>query len=182
MKRSGPLKTGVILLACLGLLIPGPALRAASPNAGSNYVAHGQATAVIDVALGDEGTLHGQVVDAQGKPLGRMAVSIQQFDREVAAAVTDDSGRFRIIGLRGGTYRIAAGETAAVYRLWAANTAPPAAGDAALVVLGGPQVVRGNRALQLLRNPWFIAGVVAVAIAVPVAIHNANDDDDGPRS
>jgi hypothetical protein len=182
MKRTGLLKTGMILLACLGLLIPGPVLRAAGPDAGSNHVAHGRTRAVIDVALQDGGTLHGQVVDVQGKPLSRITVSIQQFEREMAAAVTDPSGCFRVAGLRGGTYRIVAGEATGMYRLWAANTAPPAASDAALVVPGDQQVVRGNRCLQLLRNPWVVAGLVAVAIAVPIAIHNYDKDDDGPCS
>jgi len=184
MKRMGLLKSGTILLACLGLLIPGPMLQASTTDAGSQDRADGRAPAVVDVALSDGGTLHGQVVDPQGNPLSRTAVSIQQFDREVANTVTDPSGRFRATGLSGGTYRIVAGQATGTFRLWAPNTAPPSARPAALVVPGNQQLVRGNecnRCLQLLRNPWVIAGIVAVAIAVPVAIYNA-DDDDGPHS
>jgi hypothetical protein len=34
-----------------------------------------------------------------------------------------------------------------------------------------------------LANPWVIGGIVAVAVAVPVALHNANrDEDEGPMS
>ncbi|HUT91375.1 MAG TPA: carboxypeptidase-like regulatory domain-containing protein [Thermoguttaceae bacterium] len=181
MKRMGLLKSGTILLACLGLLIPGPMLQAATTDTGPQHLADGRVPAVVDVALSDGGTLHGQVVDPQGNPLSRTAVSIQQFDREVATTVTDPSGRFRAAGLRGGMYRIVAGQATGTYRLWAPNTAPASARPAALLIPSGAEVVRGNRGLRLLRNPWVIAGIVAVAIAVPVAIHNA-DDDDGPHS
>ena len=180
MKRMGLLKSGTILLACLGLLVPGPMLQASTTDAGPQHPADGRVPAVVDVALSDGGTLHGQVVDPQGNPLSRTAVSIQQFDREVATTVTDPSGRFRAAGLRGGMYRIVAGQAMGTYRLWAPNTAPASARPAALLIPNGVEVVRGQ-ALQLLRNPWVIAGIVAVAVAVPVAIHNA-DADDGPRS
>jgi hypothetical protein len=79
-------------------------------------------------------------------------------------------------------YQVVADGAVATYRLWAPNTAPAVARPAALIVPGDEQLVRGNRALQWLRNPWVIAGIVAVAIAVPVAIHAADDDDDKSKS
>ena len=178
MKRAGMLRTGMIALACVGMLIPGPALRAAAP---SQAAGKGSTPAVLDVALQSGGTLQGQIVDAQGKPLSRTAVSIRQSDREVAATLTDESGRFRASGLRGGMCQVVAGGAVGTYRLWAPKTAPAAARPAALIVVDGQPLVRGNRAMQWLRNPWVIAGIVAVAIAVPVAIHAA-DDDDKPKS
>lgn len=185
MKRMGLWKSGTILLACLGLLVPGPMLQASTTDAGSQDQADGRTPAVVDVALSDGGTLHGQVVDAQGNPLSRTAVSIQQFDREVANTMTDPSGRFRATGLSGGTYRIVAGQATGTFRLWAPNTAPPSARPAALLVPGNEPLVRGkgcNPCMQFFRNPWVIAGIVAVAIAVPVAIYNADRDDGRPRS
>jgi len=184
MKRAGLWKHGIILLACLGLLIPGPMLQAATGDAGPRDRAERAQPAVVDVALSAGGTLQGQVIDPQGNPMGRTAVSIQQADREVAGTVTDPSGRFRATGLSGGTYRIVAGQATGTFRLWAPNTAPPSARPAALVLPLHQALVRGEGCypyLQCLRNPWVIAGLVAVAIAVPVAIYNA-DDDDGPRS
>jgi hypothetical protein len=165
------------------MLIPPPLLQAAAVDTALQPQASGQASAVIDVALLDGGTLHGQVFDAQGKPLARAAVSIQQLDREIQAAVTDAWGAFRVTGLRGGMYRIVAGDASGTYRLWAPNTAPPSARRGALVVAGDPEVMlaqcephrRGP--LQFLRNPWVIAGIVAVAIAVPVALNNLDDDE-----
>jgi len=184
MKRLGLWKRGIILVACLGLLIPGPMLQASTPDAGSADRPDGAQAAVVDVALSAGGTLHGQVVDLQGNPLGRTAVLIQQSDREVARTVSDPLGRFRATGLSGGTYRIVAGQATGTFRLWAPNTAPPSARPAALVLPCNQALVRGkecNPCMQFLRNPWVIAGIVAVAIAVPVAIYNA-DDDDGPHS
>jgi hypothetical protein len=68
-----------------------------------------------------------------------------------------------------------------VYRLWAEQTAPPAANDGVLVV-HGDDAVRGNSCnpcggglLGVLANPWVLAAIVAAAIAIPLAL---DDDDD----
>ena len=179
MKRMGVLKAGAIVLACLGMLVPTAALEpAAAASVDSKHATNDQVPAVIDVTLHDGGTLRGQVVDAQGKPLAGSPLSIRQIDREVARVVSDQSGYFQATGLRGGMYQILAGEAAGVYRLWAPRTAPPSAQPGALVVVAGKQVLgQGHRVLCWLRNPWVIAGIVAAAIAIPVAIHNAE-----PRS
>ena len=173
MKRKGWFSNGLALLACLGMLFSGPMLQAASPQAGPSRVA-----AVPDVALDAGGTLHGQVVDAQGNPVGKTAVAVRHGRREVARAVSDESGRFRLGGLHGGLYEIAVGQRATVCRLWVPNTAPPSAKPAALVVLGDEQVLGQcspqtcNRLKCWLANPLVIAGIVAVAVGIPVAIHN----------
>lgn len=173
MKFVGVLKAGAIALACLGILVPASALEPATAAIDSR-----QTPPVVDVMLDDGGALQGQVVDVQGKPLAQSVLSIRQADREVATAVSDPSGRFRVAGLRGGMYQIVAGEATHVYRLWAPRTAPPSAQPGAFVVVGGQQVLgqshHGQRLLKLLHNPWVIAGIVAAAIAIPVAIHNAD--------
>jgi hypothetical protein len=182
MKWMEFLKVGMVAAACLGMLIPPPALYAADATAVERNVAAHRAT-VADVALADGGTLHGQVVDAQGGPISGQAVSLWQGDRELAGTTTDSSGRFQLANLRGGTYRIAVGETSAFYRLWVANTAPPSARPAALVVVDGQQVLGQGQRGPLgywLTNPWVIAGLVAAAIAIPVAIHNDQVDRNPP--
>lgn len=63
-----------------------------------------------------------------------------------------------------------------MFRLWAANTAPAAARDSALLVVGDEQVLGQGGMKYWLANPWVVAGIVAVAVAVPVAIHNRNQD------
>ena len=177
MKRMEFVKVGMVVAACFGMLVPPSALYAANETAAGSQVAAPRA----DVALADGGTLHGQAVDAQGSPISGKAVSLWQGDRQLARAVTDSSGRFRLNGLRGGTYRIVVGQTSGFYRLWVANTAPPSAKPAALVVVDGRQVLGQRGPLgHWLTNPWVIAGLVAAAIAIPVAIHNNQVDRNPP--
>ena len=184
MKRKGWLTTGMALLACVGMLISGPVVQAATAEAGPNRLAGGWSTAVPDVALGAGGTLQGQVVDVQGQPLGRIAVALRHRDREVARTISDESGRFRLTGLRGGVYGICVGQTAMVFRLWVSNTAPPSARPAALLVAGDQQMLGQccpqacNSLKWWLSNPLVIAGIIGVSVAIPVAIHNAKKDDD----
>ncbi len=160
-------------LAAIGFLIPQPLLAAAPPSA----------VPVVDVALREGGLLLGQVVDEQGVGLGNVPVSLRSQDRELAAGKTNQDGTFGFKGLRGGVYQIVADQGQGVYRVWTVGTAPPAAQDGALVVSGNP-VVRGQECRSgfaaFITNPLVIAGVVATAIAVPVAIHNSNKTPESP--
>lgn len=162
-------------LACLGLLVPAPLLHAASHESEQQP----PEASTVDVALGAGGVLRGQVVNGQGVPLGNTPLSLRQIQGETATTATDSSGRFELAGLRGGTCQIVAGGSAAVCRLWSPNTAPPSAKPALLIVADSPQVLgrRGPVANWVTSHPWIVAGVVATAIAVPVAIHNLNNDD-----
>ena len=102
----------------------------------------------------------------------------------------DANGVFAAQGLRGGQYQIITPEGHKLYRFWAADTAPPSAADSAVVVTGN-EVVRGQwappagptsyggRWLDWVRShPYITAGIVAAAIATPIAIA-ASDDDGG---
>ncbi len=72
---------------------------------------------------------------------------------------------------------MSAGQGVGIYRLWAPETAPPAAGKSALIV-SDATAVRGQatRLGQFLANPLVIAGIVATAVAVPVAVHEYRKD------
>lgn len=161
-------------LACLSMLVQ-PAL-AASPV---------PASGVADIALGEGGLLTGRVVNAQGAPIVDTAVSLQQAGEEVAATVTNEEGVFAVRGLRGGLYQVVSDGGVVTYRLWAPNTAPPAANQAALVVTGqeilagqyGPHQSGGGGLMGWVReHPLLVAAGIATAIAVPIAV--ADDDDD----
>ena len=108
-----------------------------------------------------------------------LAVALRSGDQELGAAKTDQAGRFAFSGLRGGVYQLATAESQGVVRVWAPRTAPPYAQQGVMLV-SGESVVRG----QAFRNigsfashPWVMAGIIATAVAVPIAIHNANRDD-----
>ena len=158
-------------LACWAMIIPSSAI-AVEPT--SHHA---------DVALRPGGVLVGQVVDQQGAVKPDTVVSVQYSDYVVVRTTTDAHGVFAAQGLRGGQYQLVTEDGISVCRLWAPDTAPPAARPAALVVTGN-NVVRGqwgggpmHQWIDWVKaHPYITAGVVATAIAIPLAI--ADDDDD----
>jgi len=161
----------MVSLAAIGFLLPQP-LFAAGPA---------PASPVTDVALRDGGLLVGQVVDEQGAAMAGVPVSLRYKDRELTTGKTSKDGTFGFKGLRGGVYQIAAAKGQGVFRVWTVGTAPPAAQEGALVV-GSDDVVRGQECRgggfrAFITNPLVIAGVVATAVAVPVAIHNSKHNE-----
>jgi hypothetical protein len=161
-------------VACFGLALP-PSVLAAAPAVGPT-----------DVALRTGGVLVGHVVDQQGVAKAGTAVSIRFAEHEVVRTTTDQNGVFAAQGLRGGQYQLTTEEGVTTCRLWAADTAPPAAKPAALIVSGN-NAVRGQWSGGPMTSwigwvkahPYITAGVVAGAIAVPLAFA---DDDDPPGS
>lgn len=182
MKPTRLGKALLVVCATLGTCFP-QALLAAQPLPASN---------VTDVSLRDGGVLLGQVVDGTGKPQANAAVSLQSGQQKLGASKTDAGGYFAFSGLRGGVYQVAAANGQGSYRVWAAGSAPPTAQPGALVVAGQtpnplagqqPDVVRAQGRLGFwLSNPWVVAGLVATAVAVPVAIVAADRHHDQPVS
>jgi hypothetical protein len=147
---------------------------------------------VIDVELRSGGMLVGQVLDAAAQPSPGTDVSILSDSEAIASTRTDESGRFAVAGLRGGVHQVHAGDAARVCRLWTPGTAPPKSTSTVQIVTG-EDVVRGQwgpppgngflkKAKVWATNPFVVGGIVAAAVAIPVALHNADDDDDGPNS
>jgi len=128
--------------------------------------------AIADVAMADGGILHGQVVDLQGSGAAGVPVGVKTQNKPLVRTVSGPEGRFEVKDLRGGVYQVAAGDGQGVYRLWAAKAAPPSAQKNAIVYTQNA-APRGY-AKMLLTNPIVVAGVVATAIAVPVALANSN--------
>jgi hypothetical protein len=132
-----------------------------------------------DVALRPGGVLVGQVVDQQGVAQANAPISIQYGNYEVVRTTTDKNGVFAAKGLRGGEYRLLTSQGGTSCRLWAADTAPPAAKPAALIV-AGQNVVRGMPGSGMIgwvkAHPYITAAAVGTAIAVPLAL--ADDDAD----
>ena len=178
-------------LAAAGLCFPVQAFAAGNDARPADQAA-AQTWRVIDVELRSGGVLVGHVRDAAAEPFADADVSILSGGNAVAATRTDENGLFAVSGLRGGVHQVHADNAAQVCRLWAPGTAPPQSPSAVQIVTGD-DVVRaqwgpppGNHFLKKAKvwatNPFVIGGIVAAAIAIPVALHNADDDDDGPNS
>jgi hypothetical protein len=171
MKLTATLKGLAVGLAVLGFCLPEPLLAAGQADAAS----------VVDVELqeGAQGNvLVGQVTDPQGSAKANVPVVLYAGQRTLAVGRTDGNGRFAFGRLHGGVYQLITEGGQATYRAWTPGTAPPSARDAALVI-ASDQTVRGQyggRLRNWLANPWVIAGIVATAVAIPVALHNAHKD------
>ena len=171
MKNVAPIRGVFVVLAVCGCCLPQSVWAATAAGR--------RPPTAIDVALAEGGTLIGQVVNPEGAALPDVPVSLWSKDQKVATAKTDATGGFAVRGLRGGVYQVVAGSGRREFRFWKPGTAPPLARQGVLVVAGG-DTVRGNLpgmgALRFwLSDPWIVAGVVATAVAVPVAIYNAKE-------
>lgn len=143
-----------------------------------------------DIVLQDHGVLVGRIVDSKGLAVANSPVSLQTGGKEVARVVSDDMGRFKATGLKGGVYQIASTGQQGVYRLWAPQTAPPAAAKGLSLVSQPVEVVRGQYVAGgnpfsaagqwIAEHPIMTAGAVAAAIAIPIAV--ADDDDPPPAT
>jgi len=159
------------------MMLPGGALCAADQPKDSVRDSV-QTRLVADVALGAQGVLVGHVVDEQGRPLDGATVQIAFGDAVVAQTVADHNGRFAVQGLRGGQHRIVAGKTGQIVRLWAAQSAPPAASNSALIVQG-QTVVRGQfGGLGGLSGIGAVAGIAAGTVGLVTAVDAQNEADD----
>ena len=174
MKPVGILKALASGLACLGMIVPTCSLQADVNVVTPSPQTDPPSPVKIDVVLQHDGLLSGQVVGTGGERLGGAPVSLRSPDGKVANVITDQSGRFYVSRLRNGTYQIVAGPAKGIYgtgvfRIWDPASAPPSARQSATV-----RVVRGQEGscFSCLGNPWVILGIIATAVAIPVAIHN----------
>jgi len=200
MRNNSVLRGVTLWTASLGLLFPPQFLMAAGedvlPPQGSvastaAVPVAGKAVHVRDVELGPNGMLAGQIVNAQGQPVARTTVTLKNQTVRLRT-ISDPRGQFQFSGLTGGNYHLESDQGGQLCRLWKNGTAPPKANQKILLVqqngpvalgqnCGSPvcgSPVRGgaDRAKRLLTHPLVIGGLVAAAIAIPVAIHNADDN------
>lgn len=139
-----------------------------------------------DVELRPGGVLVGQVVSESGIGIAGAKVTLTDGQRP-RQAKTDPMGWFQISSLRGGAYQFQADGQTQLLRLWSPGTAPPVASQGVLVtppsdVFRGQRVLSPNTnqffrvAKQRLADPLVVTGVALTAVAIPVAIHNSDDD------
>ncbi len=160
MRGTKLFRMQVIALVCVGLMMPHTLLGAtAAPKVKIN-----------DVALGNGGALIGQVVDQQGLGVAGAQVVVLQQGLKPVQTVADRTGKFQVVGLKGGPTKVVTAGGHGVYRLWAANTAPPAAKPAALLLSNGP-VVRGQGGHL---GGWLLPALAAGGIIAGVAVATSN--------
>ncbi len=157
---------------CVGLLLPGSLLQAASPP---RRPVRSKSVTISDVELDAGGQILGLVMDTQGVPVRDAKVDLLKDNNLVASGTSDGLGRFRVGPMPGGVYAIRALGRTSFIRAWRLGTAPPAAGNMALVVVGD-DLVRGQMPLEnfFASDAFVITALVAAAIAVPIAIHNSS--------
>jgi hypothetical protein len=160
---------------CLSLLAIGPIVLPRPLRAAETVVQ--TAPLATDVTLDAEGSLWGLVVDTHGQAAPATPVSLSAAGAPRTNIITDNDGRFRIAGLRGGLYHIAAGERAVAFRVWTPAAAPPGARQSAVLVIDRG-TVRGQTPFpDFVRSDAFlITAVVLGAIIIPIAIHNFRND------
>lgn len=162
MRKLGLFRTAVLWFAVGGVCIPQVAMGA--PPAPKP---------VGDVVLRDGKILLGQVVTPEGKPLPGISVALRDRKTELAAGKTNENGYFAFSGLTTGTYQVVGAQTTGTYQVWTKDLAPPTAQPGALIVAGG-ETVRGQypagQYAGMIGRPLIIGGLVAAAIAIPIAV------------
>jgi hypothetical protein len=153
-----------LLWAALLGTISSPAVHATAPS--STAVRN----TIQDVELNRDGQIWGQIVDSQGNPVAGSEVSVKQQGKLVATTRSSTTGHFAIADLRPGLYELSSLEQNVNCRVWAHETAPPAAQNG--IVLG--QMVPGF--FRTPRGIIITSAVVAGAVAA-IVLANADSDD-----
>ena len=165
----------IVALACLGWLLPQQAFCAPDAAKKSARVQ----TPIVDVRTAADGALGGKLVDQSGKAMADQVVELHHAGKAIMQTKTNKQGDFAFPRVRGGVYQIIIDDAGVGCRVWPDDVAPPAAREQLLVVVGAP-VVRGQQPIgAAFSSPLFVGAVLAAAIAIPVAVHNAKDDPSG---
>ena len=138
---------------------------------------------ISDIALNADDTLAGRLVAADGKPLAGRMVALMQGMSTLKTVNTDSQGGFQFGAVPAGNLALRSGDYSQHMRVWTADSAPPIAQTQATLVCGptvrgqfgntiGGFVMPSIHPVQYLRNPATIGGIIGLAIAAPLAIHN----------
>ena len=139
----------------------------------------------VDVALDDDGVLHGQVARRQGSDFAG-TLQVIQSGRVIQTTRVRSDGYFAVALPSGGVYVLQDAERMVVVRAWQPGTAPPSAVASIDWSRDEPgPVMRGQGPagkLSFLRSDQVLAvSVVATAIAIPAVIQG-NEVDGRPGS
>lgn len=176
MKLLSLIRGAAVAMATLGMMIP----NAPAIAAGQVQVKTVDAK-IFDISLSKEGAFKGRVVDHTGSAIEGAEVTIKQDNKEVARTVTDKSGSYSVSNLKGGVYSVASGATEGTYRVWTEQSAPPAAKEQSLLVLG-ENGARGNFGYFDDAGNYVIAGVAIAALTVAIVALVKINQNKSPNS
>ncbi len=131
---------------------------------------------LVDVALDEADHLSGQVLDREGQPIVNSSVDVAQHGQRFARVMTDERGAFEVRLRRGGVYQLLTADGVTGVRVWTRASAPPSCARRVVIVQGDVQRGQSGRFPPAGLSPWVIAGVVAIAVGIPVAIQNHRSD------
>jgi hypothetical protein len=186
-------KSALLVLGAVSIVVPASLVTASDGRAVAKETsvrldgnATGEASVKIhDLSLGVSGDLTGYILDGQGKAVANSRVMIRGKQNSPVETVTDESGRFRVEGLRGGIYQIVHADGVSMFRVWKSGTAPKSAKANALIVTGRRQI-RGQSQVSpfnfvspgtMFAGGAAIAGTTLGIVGVSQA-SDANDDAD----
>ena len=173
------IKSALVALAMVGIVFPQTRILAEQKLSAAPLVKVVAENSVLDVSLGQSGSFNGRTVDHTGAPVKGAKVVLKQGKAEVGQSVTDSEGRFAVQNLKSGVYQVSCGATEGTYRLWAQQSAPPAAKSQGLLVLG-ENGARGQygcccddgSGIWLCTAGVVLAGVAVAALVIAITANN----------
>ena len=181
-------RSAAIAAAIVGLLIPVEVRAAARDRDPVRMEMAPRRAAVADGRLSDRSAVAGNVIDRHGRAVAEIPIVVLRGGQSVGSGTTRPDGTFAVAGLRGGVHQLLVGGHHYPIRLWTAKAAPPAA-ISRVVLVRVSDTVRGQlepgpigrgyeRVKYWLADPLVVAGIITAAVAIPIAVHNANIDRD----
>ena len=161
-------KQQIALLMAVLFVLPAQVFAGASGQAGSR-------PKLRNVELAKGGEIQGRVLDIHGRPVSETVVKISTKSGK-QSVTTDQNGRFRLAGLKGGVCIVQAGDAHYGARLWAPGTAPPKSLKQFSVVNDPNFVVRGQDGMLFGLTPAQLLGLAAIGGIVAVTVALAQDD------
>ena len=123
-----------------------------------------------------KGTLHGKLLNSNGKPVEGAVVMASKNGKVVAKSVTQKDGSYALTGLTSGTHTVALGDGQFPVRFWSKEAAPAAAKTQLTV---SQTAVRGQFIDECGCPVWGNIALGAIAItALTVAIISISKIDD----
>jgi len=131
---------------------------------------------IVDVELGHDRALHGQLVDPAGRPRTGTEIAARAGGGEVIRTTTNEDGNFVIPRQGGGICVLTTERTNLVCRTWVNGSAPPTAIPAVLVTTDEEthRAALGNRKILLP-----ILGASVALVLVTVLTHDSGSDNNG---